>query len=132
MKKTALLLMTLAMLNAESLKMQVYKPVTSTCPASWINEIEETIAEPEVTSMTDLKGLKHNIGIPMELYSCNTSILGDYIFEGNVPPDAIKKFLAEKPENAIGLSLPSSQNDEVVKKVFIIFEDKSYKLYGTY
>jgi len=131
MKKIALTLVTLTLLNAENLKMQIYKPVTSSCPASWLSEIEE-IADPQIMSIADLKGLKYTIGMPREMYSCNTSIIDDYAFEGNVPPEAIKKFLKEKPKNTIGLSLPANQNDEEKKKVYIIFDDKSYKLYGIY
>ncbi|MDD5158754.1 MAG: DUF411 domain-containing protein [Sulfuricurvum sp.] len=132
MKKTLLLLSMLSLADAEDLKMQIYKPVTSSCPASWVSDVELTIAKPEITSLTDVKSLKSSIGIPRELYSCNTSILGDYVFEGNVPPAAIKKFMNEKPAGAIGLSLPASQNDEAVKKVYIMYGDKTYKLYGTY
>lgn len=132
MKKTLLLLSMLALADAEDLKMQIYKPVTSSCPASWVSDVELTIAKPVITTLTDVKSLKNSIGIPRELYSCNTSLLGDYVFEGNVPTEAIKKFMNEKPAGAIGLSLPASQNDEAVKKVYIMYGDKTYKLYGTY
>lgn len=132
MKNTLLLLSMISLVNAEDLKMQIYKPVTSSCPASWMSDVELTIAKPEITSLTDVKSLKNSIGIPRELYSCNTSILGDYVFEGNVPTEAIKKFMSEKPSGAIGLSLPASQNEEAVKKVYIIYADKTYKVYGTY
>lgn len=132
MKKTLLLLSMLALADAEDLKMQIYKPVTSSCPASWVSDVELTIAKPVITTLTDVKRLKNSIGIPRELYSCNTSLLGDYVFEGNVPTEAIKKFMNEKPAGAIGLSLPASQNDEAVKKVYIMYGDKTYKLYGTY
>lgn len=132
MKKTAFILLMCSLLQAEDLKLQIYKPVTGSCPASWITDVETTLAKPEIVSLTDVRGLKSSIGIPRELYSCNTSVLGDYVFEGNVPPTAIKKFMAEKPEGAIGLSLPASQNDEKVKKVYIIYADKTYKVYGTY
>lgn len=132
MKKTLLLLSMLSLADAEDLKMQIYKPVTSSCPASWVSDVELSIAKPVITTLTDVKSLKNSIGIPRELYSCNTSILGDYVFEGNVPTEAIKKFMNEKPAGAIGLSLPAGQNDEAVKKVYIMYGDKTYKLYGTY
>lgn len=72
----------------------VYKPVVSQCPASWIDAVSAEVATSEVISLVDVKGLKRSIGIPMALRSCNTSIYGDYVFEGNVPPEAIKSFLA--------------------------------------
>lgn len=132
MKKTTLILLMVSLAYAEDLTLQIYKPVTGSCPASWITDVESTLAKPEIVTLTDVRSLKSSIGIPRELYSCNTSVLGDYVFEGNVPPSAIKKFMEEKPAGAIGLSLPASQNDEKVKKVFIIYADKTYKVYGTY
>lgn len=111
---------------------RVYKPVVSQCPASWIDAVSAEVATSEVISLVDVKGLKRSIGIPMALRSCNTSIYGDYVFEGNVPPEAIKSFLAAPPKGAVGLSLPGSENDRESKRVYLFYEDGNYTLFGTY
>lgn len=93
----------------------------------------ETVSnEIDVVTMMDVKSLKRNIGIPKEIQSCNTTLMDDYVFEGNVPSKAIKDFLKNTPKNAIGLSLPAYENEKNPKTVFVIFEDKSYKEYGRY
>lgn len=119
-------------LFAQNQKMQIFKPVSSTCPQSWLDEMQQNVEDVKVISLIDMKGLKHQAGVPKEIQSCNTSIIDDYIFEGNVPSSAIKDFFKDIPKNATGLSLPAYENDKELKTVFIIFEDKTYKEFGKY
>lgn len=51
--------------------------------------------------------LKDKIGIPQELRSCHTGVLGEYFFEGHIPADDIKRLLREKPKDVIGLAVPN-------------------------
>jgi hypothetical protein len=131
MKKILLSTLVALSLYAQN-EMQIFKPVTSTCPQSWLDDIKKDGQEVKIISLIDMKDLKRQIGIPREIQSCNTSILNDYVFEGNVPSLAIKDFLKNTPKNAIGLSLPAYENDKDVKQVFVIFEDKTYKEFGKY
>ena len=119
-------------LFAQNQKMQIFKPVSSTCPQSWLDEMQQNVEDVKVISLIDMKGLKHQTGVPKEIQSCNTSIIDNYIFEGNVPSSAIKDFFKDIPKNATGLSLPAYENDKELKTVFIIFEDKTYKEFGKY
>ncbi len=131
MKILAFCLLAISLFASES-KLQVFQPPTSTCPKSWFIEMEKVAKEVDVVTVMNVKNLKRQIGIPYDIQSCNTSLMGDYVFEGNVPSRAIKDFLKEKPKNAIGLSLPAYENDKNPKTVFIIFEDKTYKEFGKY
>lgn len=133
-KKSNLLFSTLmlfSILNAEN-KIQVFQPPTSSCPKSWFTDMESISNEIEVVTVMDVKSLKRDIGIPKEIQSCNTTLMDDYVFEGNVPSKAIKDFLKDRPINAIGLSLPAYENDKNPKTVFVIFEDKTYREFGKY
>ncbi|PUE66024.1 DUF411 domain-containing protein [Arcobacter caeni] len=131
MKKIILIPLLALSLYAQN-EIQIFKPVTSTCPQSWLDDIKKDLDEVKIVSLVDVKELKRQIGIPREIQSCNTSILNDYVFEGNVPSLAIKDFLKNTPKNAIGLSLPAYENDKEEKIVFIIFQDKTYKEFGKY
>lgn len=119
-------------LMAKEIKMQVFQPPSSTCPKSWFIDMEEVVEKVEVITLMSVKNLKKDIGIPKEIQSCNTSLVGDYVFEGNVPVKAIKDFLKNKHQNAIGLALPAYENEKDPKTVYIIFEDKTYKKFGMY
>jgi hypothetical protein len=113
-------------------KMQVFKPLTSTCPVSWYEDMKKIAKEVEIVTLRNVKNIKRDVGIPRQIQSCNTSFYKDFVFEGNVPVLAIKEFLKNKPKNAIGLALPAYENNKNPKKVFVIFEDKTYKEFGKY
>jgi hypothetical protein len=132
MKKIVLSALLTVSLYSQNQIMEVYKPITSTCPQSWLDDINKEVDEVKIVSLTDVKGLKQQIGIPHEIQSCNTSILNEYVFEGNVPSLAIKDFFKNIPKNAIRLSLPAYENEKEEKQVFIMFEDKTYKEFGKY
>lgn len=132
MRSLIFLISLVGVLFASSNKMQVFQPPSSTCPQSWFEDMENVTNELDVVTVMNVKNLKREIGIPYEVQSCNTSIMGDYVFEGNVPSDAIKDFLKDIPKNSIGLALPAYENNKDPKTVYIIFEDKTYKKFGKY
>lgn len=113
-------------------KMQVFKPLTSTCPASWYEDMKKVAQDVEVITLRSVRNIKRDIGIPRDVQSCNTSFYKDFVFEGNVPVEAIRKFLENTPENAIGLALPAYENNKNPKKVFVLFENKSFKEFGEF
>lgn len=58
-----------------------------------------TVAHPDVVSFKKARG------IPDQLASCHTLLIGGYVVEGHVPASAIKKLLAQKPKIK-GISVP--------------------------
>ncbi|MBP9491443.1 MAG: hypothetical protein KBE77_08340 [Aliarcobacter sp.] len=132
MKKILFLLFLGLFLFANENKMQIFQPITSTCPASWLSEMKTIAKEVEIIIVKSNNNIKKEVGIPTQIQSCNTSFFNDYVFEGNVPALAIKDFLKKIPKNAIGLSLPSYENDKEEKTVFLIYENKIYKEFGKY
>ena len=54
-----------------------------------------------------LAEFKEEKGIAPKFRSCHTAVSKDgYVFEGHIPAKFIQQFLNEKPEGAIGLSVP--------------------------
>ena len=53
----------------------------------------------------DLAPIKRRLQVPNALQGCHTAVAGDYVVEGHVPADDIKRMLKEKPAIA-GLSAP--------------------------
>ena len=53
----------------------------------------------------DLSEISRKAGIPTELQGCHTAFIGDYVVDGHVPVEAIKKLLAERPAIK-GITLP--------------------------
>lgn len=54
---------------------------------------------------TDLPAVRQAAGVPDRLAGCHTMLVGDYIVEGLVPADIVKRMLAEKPAIK-GIALP--------------------------
>ena len=55
--------------------------------------------------MADLAPIKTRHGVPRELQSCHTAVIGSFVIEGHVPAASIKKLLKENPQ-IVGLAVP--------------------------
>ena len=97
-----LLLFLVSLSYANEDKMQVFKPLTSTCPVSWYEDMKKVAKDVEVITLRSVRNIKRDVGVPRQIQSCNTSFYKNFVFEGNVPVLAIKEFLKSKPKNAIG------------------------------
>lgn len=97
----------LALPALKPLKMTVYKTPTCGCCRTWVGHARSTLAGYDIQThdMDDLSEVKARLGVPASLQSCHTAISGPYVFEGHVPADLIKRFLAERPK-ALGLAVP--------------------------
>ncbi len=59
----------------------------------------------KIITMDDVDSIKEEYGVPPELFSCHTTIIGDYFVEGHIPLEAVNKLLEEKPDIA-GIAMP--------------------------
>ena len=98
---------TLAATIAETPTITVYKSPTCGCCALWVDHMREAGFELDVLDMddADLNRVKLDAGVPLQMQTCHTALVGDYVFEGHIPADVIARFLAEKPA-AHGLAVP--------------------------
>jgi hypothetical protein len=58
-----------------------------------------------VTNLADLNEVKVKYGVPANLQSCHTSLIGGYVIEGHVPAEDVQRLLKEKPA-IVGLAAP--------------------------
>ncbi|WP_420632823.1 DUF411 domain-containing protein [Candidatus Palauibacter sp.] len=96
---------TLAAAIADAPTIKVYKSPTCGCCALWVDHMREAGFELDVEDTLDMVGVKLDAGLPLQLQSCHTALVGDYVFEGHIPADVIARFLAEAP-SARGLAVP--------------------------
>lgn len=83
----------------------VYLQPTCGCCHQYLDYLEMNGYDVTPHEMTDLSGMKENLGIPGDMLSCHTSVIGAYFVEGHVPSDVIQKLIVQRP--AIdGISLP--------------------------
>ncbi len=83
----------------------VYRSPTCNCCSKWISHLEANgfVVKDEISM--NLASIKDQVGIPRKMTSCHTAFIGDYIIEGHVPADDIKRLLLETPEIK-GLAVP--------------------------
>ena len=80
--------------------MTVYKSPSCGCCGEWVKHIEKAGFTVKVIPVEDLTQVKKDAGVPGDLESCHTALVGTYVVEGHVPADLIKKMLDEKPKIA--------------------------------
>ena len=61
--------------------------------------------KPVASTDSQLTVVKAKYGVPRQLLSCHTALVGGYVVEGHVPADLIRRLLKEKPP-VIGLAVP--------------------------
>ncbi len=83
----------------------VYKSPTCGCCSKWVRHLQVNGFEVEAINRNDMNSVKSEAGIPRQLASCHTAIIGGYVIEGHVPAVDIKRLLKERPDVA-GLTVP--------------------------
>ena len=83
----------------------VYKTPTCGCCGKWIDHMRQNGFAPKVTDLPNLSMVKQSAGVPENLQSCHTSMIGGYAIEGHVPADVVRQLLKEKPAVA-GIAVP--------------------------
>ncbi len=84
----------------------VYKTATCGCCAKWVDHLRENGFQVEVENVRDLIAIKERHGVPSDLGSCHTALVEGKVVEGHVPASAIRAFLDDPPENALGIAVP--------------------------
>ena len=87
-------------------RMVVYKSPTCGCCGAWVKHVRAAGINVVEINVDDVEPYKKKYGVPLDLASCHTGIIGEYAFEGHVPVDLIERFLAKPPKNARGLAVP--------------------------
>lgn len=88
----------------------MYKNPSCSCCETYAAYLEKNGFKVEIKPTNDLAQIASAAGVPQQLLGCHTIKIGDYIVEGFVPADQVKKMLAERPK-ITGLSMPGMPMD---------------------
>ena len=95
---TALVVSALTALAQAPLTMTVYKSPTCGCCAKWVEHVKKAGFAVTVKDMPNVGEIKFARGVPAELASCHTAVVGDYVVEGHVPAPDVRRLLKERPK----------------------------------
>lgn len=84
----------------------IYKSSSCGCCGNYIPYLEGKGFDLKINVMENVNPIKEQYGIPNDMRSCHTIILGNYFIEGHVPIEAINKLLSEQPD-IDGITLPN-------------------------
>ncbi|HEY0995372.1 MAG TPA: DUF411 domain-containing protein [Gemmatimonadaceae bacterium] len=88
-------------------RMTLYKSPTCGCCTKWVEHVRKAGFTVDAKDLDDarMQEVKASLGVPAELQSCHTGLVGGYAIEGHVPADVIAKALREKPAGTL-LTVP--------------------------
>lgn len=83
----------------------VYRSATCECCKGHIAHLEESGFAVRDEIVEDIAGVKARLGVPDDMQSCHTGVVGDYFVEGHVPADVIAGLIDDRPD-VDGIALP--------------------------
>jgi hypothetical protein len=86
--------------------MTVYKSPTCGCCGAWVKHVRASGFNVDEINVDDVTPYKKKLGVPNDLASCHTAVVGAYVFEGHVPADLIEKLVRQAPKGVRGLAVP--------------------------
>ncbi len=93
------------MASLQSNEITIYKSPSCGCCGGYVQYLKDADFTVNVVEKANLDPVKKEQGIPDDMLSCHTAVIGNYFIEGHVPIEAVKKLLAEKPD-IDGIALP--------------------------
>ena len=91
--------------GATPIAIKVYKTPQCGCCKKWVDHLAKNGFQVESVDMPDLAMVKQKYGVKPEHEACHTAVVGDYVVEGHVPADVIKRLLEERPA-VVGIAVP--------------------------
>ena len=92
--------------QAQSVAMTVYRDPSCGCCAAWAEIARNAGYQVTVVDHPDMSAIKRQYGVPEELLSCHTTIVGNYAVEGHVPIEDVRRLLEERPAGIRGIAVP--------------------------
>jgi hypothetical protein len=84
---------------------KVYKSPTCGCCGKWVTHLQNAGFEVSAEDVADVGVYKQEYGLPRQLASCHTAIVGGYVVEGHVPAEDVQRLLTEQPD-IVGIAVP--------------------------
>lgn len=102
----AVLLAASSLVHAAGEAITVYKDPNCGCCEGWVEHLRESGYKVKAVNSEDMSAEKKRLGVPDELASCHTGVVGasGQVMEGHVPAAAVKKLIA-KP-SVKGVAVP--------------------------
>ncbi|HEY4664306.1 MAG TPA: DUF411 domain-containing protein [Comamonas sp.] len=89
---------------SNGIPVEVWKDPSCGCCQDWIDHMQAHGFSVKVHESGN-SAVRARLGLPVELGSCHTALVGGYVVEGHVPAADVHKLLKAKPK-ALGITVP--------------------------
>ena len=90
---------------AAPIRATLYKDPQCGCCEGYAAYLRQNGFTIDIKPTNDLAEISQKAGVPAELQGCHTMFVNDYVVDGHVPVNVIRKLLSERPPIA-GITLP--------------------------
>lgn len=97
---------TMAPQHVTQASMTVYRNPECGCCEAWAALAQQAGYQVSIVDVQDMDAIKRKYGVPPQLASCHTAIVGGYAIEGHVPLDDVERLLENKPRGIKGIAVP--------------------------
>jgi len=80
-----------------STTVEVYKSPTCGCCSKWVDHLRNHGFTVRAINTDKIDDLKSSRGVPRQVRSCHTALVGGYVVEGHVPAADVQRLLRERP-----------------------------------
>lgn len=91
--------------QAQSTTVEVYKSPTCGCCNKWVDHLRSHGFTVRAINTDTIDELKTSRGVPRQVRSCHTALVGAYVVEGHVPAADVQRLLRERPA-ILGIAVP--------------------------
>lgn len=92
--------------GGQKMKMTVYRDPSCGCCEAWAEIARKADFEVSLIDDPDMTAVKQRLGVPPQLSSCHTAVVGNYVVEGHVPLEEVARLLRERPSDIKGIAVP--------------------------
>ncbi|MBD8666358.1 DUF411 domain-containing protein [Pseudomonas lurida] len=89
---------------AAPLTIDVHRDANCGCCKEWVKHLESSGFKVVDHVESNMSAIKQNLGVPQELASCHTAVIGGKFVEGHVPTDEINKLSGRS--DLVGIAVP--------------------------
>ena len=85
--------------------MTVYRDPSCGCCKAWAEIARNAGYQVSMIDHPNMPEIKRQYGVPEEVLSCHTAVIGGYAVEGHVPLEDVKRLLERRPPNLKGIAV---------------------------
>ena len=85
--------------------MTVYRDPNCSCCEAWAGIARNAGYQVNLEDRPDMPAIKAKYGVPDELLSCHTTVVGGYVLEGHVPLEDVQRLLKDRPADVRGIAV---------------------------